>query len=121
MNHLDERSEWSSVSDTGKIIKGFSLVSGADAFKTPADININSVFTIGEGGGAFSVKLQTGRRRADGKAILIFELTNRGRGEAVIRQGLEWLDDAHIRIVSTFESMTDEGIQDKCWGKVSRE
>jgi hypothetical protein len=57
----------------------------------------------------------------DGKAILIFELTNRGRGEAVIRRGLkEWLDDAHVRIVSAFESMTDQGIQHRCWGKITQ-
>ena len=122
LNHLDERSEWLSITDTEKIIKGFSLITGADVFEKPSEINNTNIFTIGEGGGALSVKLQTVRRRADGKAILIFELTNRGPGEAVIRQGLrEWLDHAHVRIVLTFESMTDEGIQDRCWGKIRPE
>lgn len=122
LNHLDERSEWYSVSDTEKIIKGFSIIRSADVFKDPSQINAATIFAVGEGGGALSVKLQTVRRRADGKAILVFELTNRGSGEAVIGQGLrEWLDQAHVRIVSTFESMTDEGIQDRCWGKVRQE
>jgi uncharacterized protein (TIGR04255 family) len=108
---------WSRISDIGKVFPALQDI--ADDHRMGADLmslQVQTVYQIPGDLGALTIKVNTARRVADQKEVVILDMTARSGGTAFhAMEMLQWFDGAHSFIKKVFVELCGEEIQIKYW------
>lgn len=123
INHIPKGQGWENIDDLAKIIQDFTWQKDKHNFlPSPANIAWQARFSLPDGQGWLSAKLNEARRKVDnsGKvdttSLLLLELTARSLGEMTTAEAQrKWFDLAHEWIVRGFADLTTKEIQDAIW------
>jgi uncharacterized protein (TIGR04255 family) len=106
---------WSGVNDVARVIPSFRPVDiGVEGTKL-SDVAQTTAWTV-EKDISLTAKVQTGTMTADKRAVLLFELSAKGRlGAATKAEADAWFRRAHDVTGNTFRGMTSPDIQKRVW------
>lgn len=120
INHLDENSDISSVSDLKTVISNITVLLPADHDYSVDGINCLQTYKY-SGPNVLKLHVQPVTRRRDGQRVVQYEIqTHADIAEQEKIEMQPWFDDAHARIVQTFRGTTNPDIQRRCWGLVEK-
>ena len=115
INHIWEGEGWSNLLEIGKVLPDHSFRQNSKRFlPEPERLNWGTSFLLPDKAGRMHVTIRNGKRRDDGKPMIVLDLTVRGIG----KEGMEaWFDLAREWIVCGFADLTGDEIQKKIWGR----
>ncbi len=118
INHLRKGREWGDGADLKKIFSDFVWQGNQERFlPEPKNISWRANYSLGEGNGDLSIKLEHGRLITDKIPVFILSLTARSIVEPKDKENLRnWFDLAHEWIVRGFTDLTTSDVQ-KVWGR----
>ena len=117
INHIPQGDGWTTLNDLGNVFPDFSWRPASERFlPDPEAINWQTTFLMPERSGRLHESIRLGKRRTDGRPILLLELTARGIGNDKSRPAAwSWFDMAHEWIVRGFTDITGEGLHKTVW------
>ena len=115
INHIWEGEGWSNLLEIGKVLPDHSFRQNSKRFlPEPERLNWGTSFLLPDKAGRMHVTIRNGKRRDDGKPMIVLDLTVRGIG----KEGMEaWFDLAREWIVCGFADLTGDEIQKTIWGR----
>jgi len=109
VNHIERGTLWTEFADIPSIFPSWSGYRSGRFLPDPDGAGFNVRFQMPRQQGRLNISLQPGVRQSDGKDVLEFKLTARGRpASSDLKDILEWLDLGREWIVRGFTDMTSE-------------
>ena len=117
INHIIQGEGWKSLSNIGKVFPDCNWKTISSRFlPVPNIVAWKASFTLPEGQGTLSAKVDTGIRKSDERPLFAFELRATGSGAANSLDKMEeWFATAHEWIVRGFADLTGVKIQEQIW------
>lgn len=120
VNHIARGEGWETLDDVRRVFPDFSWRPGDERFlPQPEDLNWRAAFPLPDQAGRLHVVIRSARQKADGRSVLILELTARGLSAG--SPGGEqwgWFNAAHEWIVRGFSDLTGKEVQETVWRRI---
>ena len=120
VNHILNGEGWDSIADINKVFPDLAWRETTERFLPMLEnVGWNGSFVMPNQLGRLHAKVQTVKRKSDGRKALMLDLTVRGIGSDPTRESMfQWFELAREWIVRGFADLTSDHIQNSIWRRL---